>query len=116
MQALERRQKVLVCAPSNIAVDTILMRLVEMLSRNKNGKTRTQINLEQFRNQIIRLGHPARVSSGILEFTLDSHIDHDEVIISLHEEKLNDIRFVRALILLMTYGKKCKNCAASYRT
>ncbi len=106
----------LVCAPSNIAVDTILMRLVEMLSRNKNGKSTTQINLEQFRNQIIRLGHPARVSSGILDFTLDSHIDHDEVFISHLDETINNMRFIRALILLMTSGKKCKNCAPSCRT
>jgi superfamily I DNA and/or RNA helicase len=80
MQALERRQKVLVCAPSNIAVDTILMRLVDCLSDNKrDNKSKSQVTLANFRNQIVRLGHPARVSASILEFTLDSHIEHDEV-------------------------------------
>ena len=68
--------KLLVCAPSNIAVDTILYRLVDALSKNTKDRSTSLI---QLRNRIIRLGHPARVSASILDFTLDSHIANDEV-------------------------------------
>jgi ATP-dependent RNA/DNA helicase IGHMBP2 len=60
-QAVRRGQKVLACAPSNLAVDNLLERLLA-------GGERA-----------IRLGHPARVLPALREHTLDLMVeDHDD--------------------------------------
>lgn len=56
---LKYKQKVLCCAPSNIAVDN----LVERLSGHVEGYGRIKM---------IRLGHPARLLESIQEYSLDS--------------------------------------------
>jgi hypothetical protein len=70
-----------VCAPSNIAVDTILARLVMILDNLEHqGSSLLQSpNLNKLRNSMVRLGHPARVSSSILHYSLDYLISIDEV-------------------------------------
>lgn len=55
-QSLERYPQVLVCAPSNAAVDLLVEKLIE-----KNIAT-------------LRLGHPARVDDAILNQTLDAKL------------------------------------------
>ncbi|RYH30488.1 hypothetical protein EON65_04960 [archaeon] len=65
MQYTQANLKVLVCAPSNIAVDTILLRLAQAWSRGKEKR-------------MVRLGHPARVSEAVLPYTLDFQINNDE--------------------------------------
>jgi superfamily I DNA and/or RNA helicase len=61
-QAVRRGQRVLVCAPSNLAVDNLLERLVA------------------FGEKALRLGHPARVLPGLREHTLDLLVeDHPDV-------------------------------------
>src|SRR4029077_8152006 len=52
-QAIRRGEKVLACAPSNLAVDNMLERLVSSKAK------------------AIRVGHPARVLPGLREHTLD---------------------------------------------
>lgn len=60
-QAVRRRQKVLACAPSNLAVDNLLERLLAEGER------------------AVRLGHPARVVPALREHTLDLLVeDHDD--------------------------------------
>ncbi|MCG8699572.1 MAG: AAA domain-containing protein [Bacteroidales bacterium] len=54
LHTLKSENQVLVCAPSNAAVDLIVEKLVQM-----------QID-------VVRIGHPARVTNMILEQTLDS--------------------------------------------
>lgn len=56
---LKYKQKILCCAPSNIAVDN----LVERLRVSKSGHSRIKM---------IRLGHPARLLEHIQEYSLDS--------------------------------------------
>lgn len=56
-QTVRRGQRVLVCAPSNLAVDNILERLLH------GGE------------KAIRLGHPARVTPALREHTLDLLVD-----------------------------------------
>ena len=56
-QAVRRGEKVLVCAPSNLAVDNLLERL---LAHNESA---------------VRLGHPARVLPQLREHTLDLMVD-----------------------------------------
>jgi superfamily I DNA and/or RNA helicase len=57
-QAIARGEKVLACAPSNLAVDNLLERLV---AAGENA---------------IRLGHPARVLPALQEHTLDLIVDN----------------------------------------
>lgn len=64
-QAVARGEKVLACAPSNLAVDNLLERLV------RAGE------------KAIRLGHPARVLPELQEHTLDLLVDaHPDVAIA----------------------------------
>lgn len=62
---LRFKQKILCCAPSNIAVDN----LVERLSRpdSKHGAIR-----------MVRLGHPARLLENIQEYSLDSVVTRND--------------------------------------
>lgn len=61
-QAVARGQQVLACAPSNLAVDNLMERLVAQGER------------------AVRIGHPARVTPGLREHTLDQLVDaHPDV-------------------------------------
>lgn len=61
-QAVQRGAKVLACAPSNLAVDNLMERLVRADVR------------------AVRLGHPARVLAELQAYTLDAQVDdHDDV-------------------------------------
>jgi superfamily I DNA and/or RNA helicase len=116
LQAVNRNQKVLVCAPSNIAVDTILGRLADFQAQSPgqkraavaaataNAKRKAKLfntsgggcggveedkvaatSSEVFRRplaaaaKMVRIGHPARISSKIMRYTLDSMVSADEV-------------------------------------
>src|SRR5262249_56603676 len=60
-QAVQRGEKVLACAPSNLAVDNLLERLLA------GGET------------AVRLGHPARLLPALREHTLDPILeDHPD--------------------------------------
>jgi ATP-dependent RNA/DNA helicase IGHMBP2 len=64
-QAIARGEKVLACAPSNLAVDNLLERLV---GAGENA---------------VRLGHPARVLPELQEHTLDLLVDaHPDVLLA----------------------------------
>ena len=64
IQAVERGDRVLACAPSNTAVDNLLERLVAAGQR------------------VVRLGHPARVTETLRQHTLDGLVeDSDEMAI-----------------------------------
>ena len=84
-QAVARGEKVLACAPSNLAVDNLLQRLVFASVK------------------AIRLGHPARVLPELQEHTLDCLVDaHPDVALARKllrdAEKLRDkaARYTRA--------------------
>lgn len=59
-QAVRRGEKVLTCAPSNLAVDNLFERLLAA------GE------------HVVRLGHPARVLPGLREHTLDLLVENHE--------------------------------------
>jgi hypothetical protein len=77
LQAVMRRQKLLVCAPSNVAVDNLLEKLGQYASLPK----------ALCKPKMIRLGHPARVSPAIQRYCLDAAIEADEA-----QEIIFDIR------------------------
>lgn len=95
LQAVSRDMKVLVCAPSNIAVDTILGRLADYQLSNisSSAQKRKRGNLlaamdgsaatVRFKPKValsmVRIGHPARISAKIMKYALDSIISNDEV-------------------------------------
>lgn len=60
VQAIARGDKVLACAPSNTAVDNLLERLI------RSGQN------------VVRIGHPARVSEDLRAFTLDALVETHE--------------------------------------
>ncbi|XP_053208693.1 DNA-binding protein SMUBP-2-like [Panonychus citri] len=72
LQHVKRGLRVLVCAPSNVAVDNLVERLASFKARN-----------------MIRLGHPARASSDIQKFTLDAAIarsDENTIVEEIRQE------------------------------
>ena len=82
LQSLRRGTRVLVCAPSNIAVDNILERLVN--------------NLPDNRGALLRIGQPARVTPALQEFTLDALVEDKMAVVeelksrvALVQEKLD---------------------------
>ncbi|GLE05347.1 hypothetical protein PINS_up014360 [Pythium insidiosum] len=58
--------KVLVCAPSNIAVDNVLEKMATAVGRASSSHERLQMT---------RIGHPARLLPQILPFCLDARIE-----------------------------------------
>jgi len=69
-------KKVLVTAPSNIAVDNILERLVKSKSTNKTTR-------------VVRMGHPARIQSSLLPFSLEALVqdsDGTEIVRNVKDE------------------------------
>ena len=67
VQAVERGQQVLACAPSNTAVDNLLERLVA-----KGQK-------------VVRIGHPARVAEDLRPHTLDGLVEQHENMPVIHD-------------------------------
>jgi ATP-dependent RNA/DNA helicase IGHMBP2 len=64
--------RVLVCAPSNVAVDGIVMRLAEPLPKAAVGKRELRpINM-------VRMGHPARLTPQVLSHSLDACVARAE--------------------------------------
>lgn len=88
---LNHQMKVLVTAPSNVAVDTILHRLVATMppspSSKKNtraGKSSRATNL-----RVVRLGHPARIQSSILQYSLEALVqkaDGTQIVADVRKE------------------------------
>jgi ATP-dependent RNA/DNA helicase IGHMBP2 len=89
-QSAMRRQRVLVCAPSNVAVDNILERLIATNETRIAGKGKRVVS----KVRMVRLGHPARVSKKGSWYCLDSLIaSHDgtEIVSDVHTE-INGLR------------------------
>lgn len=75
LQAVSRGQRVLVCAPSNVAVDNILEKLVTPIPLSPHAPPGTQPCSVP---RVVRLGHPARVSEHILPYCLEALITSDD--------------------------------------
>lgn len=71
-------EKVLVCGPSNISVDTILERLSPIFSeeqadtdKKKNRRAKKGKSVDRQPEKLIRIGHPARLLANNLQHSLD---------------------------------------------
>lgn len=91
--------KVLVCAPSNIAVDNVLEKLATASSRT-GGK----------RLRLTRIGHPARVLPQILPYCLDAKIQAAE-----GTEIVDDIRKETAAMLTKLHKTRDRSVRANMR-
>ncbi len=90
--ALVHKLKVLVAAPSNVAVDNVLERLVP--SPATNTKKGRNLPLTQ-RIRAVRLGHPARLKSSILPYSLEAQVqnaDGTEIVADVRQELQSFLR------------------------
>jgi ATP-dependent RNA/DNA helicase IGHMBP2 len=84
LQALIRGQRVLVCAPSNVAVDNILERLVAQKHKYRPADYCPSVSSSsssaevEVKVQAVRIGHPARMSSAVHRHCLDALVLHHE--------------------------------------
>lgn len=69
----DRKDNILICAPSNTAIDNIAFKLLEM----KN-------------NKFLRIGHPARMAEGLEKYCLDYKLENtkDRKIVKLRTEAI----------------------------
>ena len=78
-QLVRLGKKVLVCAPSNVAVDNILEKIANCMNYPNPLFIDQTIKKDVILPSCLRLGHPARLSDAILKFCLDSQIANHEV-------------------------------------
>lgn len=79
-QLVSRNLKVLVCAPSNVAVDNI----IEKITSHKQNMV-----------PMVRLGHPSRVLPSILQLTLDAQVktcESGQIVREIREEIDSNLR------------------------
>nr|SZF06492.1 DNA-binding protein SMUBP-2-like isoform X4 [Psoroptes ovis] len=67
LQFITRNFRVLVCAPSNIAVDNVFLQLLESYKENFIQKYHPR-----YRHNFVRIGHPARVYQRIHRYLINS--------------------------------------------
>jgi superfamily I DNA and/or RNA helicase len=84
-----RREKVLVCAPSNIAVDNIVEKLAASAGKVK----------------LVRMGHPARLLDLVMQHSVDYNIDHGD-----------DIKLFKIFVeIWLTYTKRSQRRIADLK-
>lgn len=83
-QCVARGQRVLACAPSNVAVDNLLERLVEVrlgaadVARGRvASRPDTYAGGDGANPHVVRIGHPARVAEDLVGYTLDAVVAGD---------------------------------------
>jgi len=81
LQVVRENTKVLVCAPSNVAVDNLL----EMLLAHQQNESK---------GDFIRVGHPARVSEHLQEFTLDAVVQEKVEMVESVRQQISSIQAV----------------------
>ena len=83
VQCVARGEKVLACAPSNIAVDNLVERIVQAAAYNATHQSKhtasASASASPFHSfRCIRVGHPARLSPAVLSHSLDSVVKQSE--------------------------------------
>ena len=70
--------RILVTAPSNVAVDNVLERLVTMQQQRNEGRNKKLKRGKISKIRMVRLGHPARIKPTILPYSLESLVQHHD--------------------------------------
>lgn len=94
--------RVLVCAPSNVAVDNLVDKLA---TANHNLRQNNEKKNDDLRIKMIRLGHPARVQESNLSYSLDAQVarhEGTEIVQDIREE----LNAAQQQILVGRKGKK----------
>jgi hypothetical protein len=113
LQAIIRQERILVTAPSNIAVDTILIRLSSALEdaiANKIVSNSSDMDrLVNAKRNLVRIGHPARIHPVTQMYSLDARIamDEDTDIVRDVKKELDGLRSA-----LSRGGRRQKNPAS----
>mmetsp|Transcript_20041 Transcript_20041/g.40182 ORF Transcript_20041/g.40182 Transcript_20041/m.40182 type:complete len:1074 (-) Transcript_20041:590-3811(-) len=88
--------KVLVTAPSNVAVDNVLERIMQIEeNENKRGNKRRANKSSKTKIKAVRLGHPARIQQGIQKYSLESLVqasDGTEIVRDCRNEMNDHLR------------------------
>lgn len=87
-------KNILVTAPSNVAVDNILSRLVQMNQSKSKGigrssKKSSTSSLYHRKLRMLRIGHPARIQNDIQQYSLDALVqsaDGTEIVQEVRKE------------------------------
>jgi len=94
LQAVQLGKKILVVAPSNIAVDNIAEKLI---------KFKTEIDFE-----LCRIGHPARMLESILSISLDKKVENSPFMKSQKDSKKKLEKLKKELSHVNKYHEKEK--------
>jgi ATP-dependent RNA/DNA helicase IGHMBP2 len=95
LQAVKIGQRLLVCAPSNVAVDNIVERLAPFTKRggiqksSQASSSSSSSSSTSSELKIVRIGHPARVQTVALQFSVEEQYRQSngyEVVSSLEED------------------------------
>lgn len=78
----QHKYKVLVVAPSNVAVDNVLECIVQSQGKLKQEEQQRSTNNKKKmvprRMRAVRIGHPAKIKPGILEYSLEAQVQSAE--------------------------------------
>lgn len=91
--------RVLVTAPSNIAVDNILERLVCMKREERGKKNKSSVHHPHGPSKLraVRIGHPARIQSSIMRYSLEylvQNADGTEIVNDIRDEMKSYMKLV----------------------
>eukprot|EP00940_MAST-03C_sp_MAST-3C-sp2_P003003 g3003.t1 len=94
-QEVRRGSRILVCAPSNVAVDNIVVRLAKSMARKMT--TAAAKTSERRKMRMVRLGHIARLMKEVEEHSLEAMVRSSQQATVIREAK-DEIDSIRAQI------------------
>ncbi|KAH9528076.1 DNA-binding protein SMUBP-2 [Dermatophagoides farinae] len=97
LQLITRGFRVMVCAPSNVAVDNIFKQLVDSYDKNLCRKYRINPNYS-----FVRIGHPVRVDPQIHKYLVDKACSSSKKKKSQYERKQIEKKIANANVLMST--------------
>jgi ATP-dependent RNA/DNA helicase IGHMBP2 len=96
-EAVARGQRILVSAPSNVAVDNVLASLVASNVEDARDKSNKRGKRGDATIRVVRLGHPARIQPSIVPYSLEALIhnaDGADIIADVRQELQGHIQVI----------------------
>ncbi|KAL0586748.1 hypothetical protein ABG067_003590 [Albugo candida] len=94
---IHHKLKILVCAPSNIAVDTVLDKLSQCTE------------VDQYKLRLLRIGHPARVTRNVLQHCLDAQVAKAENTVIVNDIRQEIQQTEREIVAIRNKNRKQKS-------